>query len=209
MKVRYVWIGAMLAILCIVLYMPSASPPERFIEVLRTEHVASREIWGPVVADRILRRMLDIQQGSPPLSEPPAPMVRVGQQPAVDAAMAAQMTQMSMRLFGNPYFRSIDSLFALATYRLSAIIELLPLLAIFLLVVGIDGFVLRQVRAKEFVAYSAENFGASLIIAILLGSLVAVCAFVPVRLHPMFFTLSLLAMLFALSRAIANYHVIR
>lgn len=30
-----------------------------------------------------------------------------------------------------------------------------------------------------------------------------------VRLHPMFFTLSLLAMLFALSRAIANYHVIR
>jgi hypothetical protein len=38
-------------------------------------------------------------------------------------AMAAQMTQMSMRLFGNPYFRSIDSLFALATYRLSAIIE--------------------------------------------------------------------------------------
>jgi hypothetical protein len=157
--VRYVWIGTMLAILCIVLYIPSASPPERFTEVLRAEHAASREIWGPAVADRILRRMLDIQQGSPPLSEPPAPMVHVGQQPAVDAAMAAQMTQMSMRLFGNPYFRSIDSLFALAAYRLSAIIELLPLLTIYLLVVAVDGFVLRQVRAKEFVAHSAEMFG--------------------------------------------------
>ena len=66
--VRYVWIGTMLAILCIVLYIPSASPPERFTEVLRAEHAASREIWGPAVADRILRRMLDIQQGSPPLS---------------------------------------------------------------------------------------------------------------------------------------------
>ena len=153
--------------------------------------------------------MLDIQQSSSPLSAPPAPMVHVGQQPAVDAAMAAQMTQMSMRLFGNPYFRSIDSLFALAAYRLSAIIELLPLLTIFLLVVAVDGFVLRQVRAKEFVAHSAEMFGGSLIVAIMLGGMVAVSAFLPMRLHPMFFTLSLLAMLFALSRAIANYHVIR
>ena len=47
------------------------------------------------------------------------------------------------------------------------------------------------------------------ILAIMLGGMVAVSAFLPMRLHPMFFTLSLLAMLFALSRAIANYHVIR
>ena len=73
----------------------------------------------------------------------------------------------------------------------------------------VDGFVLRQVRAKEFVAHSAEMFGGSLIVAIMLGGMVAVSAFLPMRLHPMFFTLSLLAMLFALSRAIANYHVIR
>jgi len=76
-------------------------------------------------------------------------------------------------------------------------------------VVAVDGFVLRQVRAKEFVAHSAEKFGGSLIAAIVLGGMVAVCAFLPMQLHPMFFTLSLLAMLFALSRAIANYHVIR
>jgi hypothetical protein len=43
----------------------------------------------------------------------------------------------------------------------------------------------------------------------MLGGMVAVSAFLPMRLHPMFFTLSLLAMFFALSRAIANYHVIR
>jgi len=207
--VRYVWISALLAILCIVVYIPSASPPERFIEVMRSEHAMNQHTWGPVVADRILRRMLDMQQATPPLSDPPAPMVQVGQQPAVDAAMAAQMSQMSTRLFGNAYFRSIDSLFALATYRLSAIVELLPLLSIFLVVVGIDGCVLRQVRAKEFVAHSAEMFGGSVIAAIALGSVVAVSVFLPVRLHPMFSTLCLLAMLFVLSRAIANYHVIR
>ena len=207
--VRYVWIAALLAILCIVLYIPSASPPERFIEVLRSEHAMNREVWGPVVADRILRRMLDMQQATPPLSDPPAPSVQPVQQSAVDAAMAAQMSQMSMRLFGNPYFRSIDSVFALATYRVSAIIELLPLLFIFLFIVVIDGVVLRKVRAKEFVAHSAEMFGGSVIVAIALGSVVAVSAFLPVRLHPMFATLCLLAMLFVLSRAIANYHVIR
>ena len=61
--VRNVWIGNMLTILCIVLYIPSASPPERFTAVRRAEHAASREIWGPAVADRILRRMLDTKQG--------------------------------------------------------------------------------------------------------------------------------------------------
>ncbi len=210
--VRYVWIAALLAILCIVLYIPSASPPERFIEVLRSEHAMNREVWGPAAADRILRRMLDMQQATPPLSEPPAPAVQRVEQSAVDAAMAAQMSQMSqmsMRLFGNPYFRSIDSLFALATYRVSGIIELLPLLLIFLVIVAVDGVVLRKVRAKEFVAHSAEMFGGSVIAAIVLGSGVAVSVFLPVRLHPMFATLCLLAMLFVLSRAIANYHVIR
>ena len=207
--VRIVWITALMAILCIVLYIPSASPPERFIEVLRAEYAVHREVWGPEVADRILRRMLDMQQGTPPLSEPPASAVQVGLQSTVDAAVAAQVSQMSVRLFGNPYFRSIDSLFVLATYRLSAIIELMPLLSIFLAVVGIDGVVLRRVRAREFVAHSAELFGGSVIVAIVLGSAVAVSAFLPIRLHPMFATLCLLAMLLMLSRAIANYHVIR
>ena len=207
--VRWVWIAALLAILCNVLYIPSASPPERFIEVLRSEHALNREVWGPVVADRILGRMLDMQQATPPLSDPPAPTAQPVGQSTVDAAMAAQMSQMSTRLFGNPYFRSIDSLFALATYRISALIELLPLLLIFLFVVVVDGVVLRKVRAKEFVAHSAEMFGGSVIAAIALGSVVAVSAFLPVRLHPMFPTLCLLAMLFVLSRAIANYHVIR
>jgi Domain of unknown function (DUF4400) len=207
--VRIVWITALMAILCIVLYLPSAFPPERFIEVLRAEHAVHREVWGPVVADRILGRMLDMQQGMPPLSESPAASAQVGQMSAMDAAVAAQVSQMSVRLFGNVYFRSIDSLFALATYRVSAIVEVLPLLSIFLGVVMIDGVVLRRVRAKEFIAHSAEMFGGSVVVAIVLGSVVVVSIFLPSPQHPMFATLCLLAMLFVLSRAVANYHVIR
>ena len=205
--IRYVFIAAMLAILCIVLYIPSAVPPERFLDVLRQEHAVMQRTWGPEVADRVLARMLDMQRASA-VSASPTP-VETKQPTAVDAAMTAQIGQMSTRLFGNPYFRSIDSLFALVTYRLSATLELLPLLGIFLVIVAVDGFVVRMVRSKEFIPHSAEMFGGSVVGGIALGSAVVVAWFLPYQLHPMLVVLALLAMLFVLSRAVANYHVMR
>jgi hypothetical protein len=205
--IRYVFIAAMLAILCIVLYIPSAVPPERFLDVLRQEHAVMQRTWGPEVADRVLARMLDMQRASA-VSAPPTP-VETKQPTAVDAAMTAQIGQMSTRLFGNPYFRSIDSLFALVTYRLLATLELLPLLGIFLVIVAVDGFVVRMVRSKEFIPHSAEMFGGSVVGGIALGSAVVVAWFLPYQLHPMLVVLALLAMLFVLSRAVANYHVMR
>jgi hypothetical protein len=206
--IRYVFIAAMLAILCIVLYIPSAVPPERFLDVLREEHAVMERMCGPEVADRVLARMLDMQQASTAVSAPPAP-VETKQPTAVDAAMTAQIGQVSTRLFGNPYFRSIDSLFALVSYRLSAAVELLPLLGIFLVIVAVDGFVVRMVRSKEFVPHSAELFGGSVVAGIALGSAVVVAWFLPYQLHPMLVVLALLTMLFVLSRAVANYHVMR
>lgn len=206
--IRYVFIAAMLAILCIVLYIPSAVPPERFLDVLREEHAVMQRTWGPEIADRVLARMLDIQQATAAVSAPP-PAGETSPATPVDAAMTTQIGQMSTRLFGNPYFRSIDSLFALVTYRLSAALELLPLLGTFLLVVAIDGLVIRMVRSKEFISHSAEMFGGSVVGGIALGSAVVVAWFLPYKLNPMLVVLALLAMLFVLSRAIANYHVMR
>jgi hypothetical protein len=208
--IRWVWISAMLAILCSVLYIPSAVPPERFWEVLRAEHEVNERIWGPVTSSRILGRMVDIQQSGRELSAAPAATVaRASQESAITSAMSGQVGQMSERLFSNAYFRSIDSLFALVTYRLSATVELLPLLLIFFVVVVVDGLVVRKVRAREFVPHSAEMFGASIVGGIALGSAVVVAWFLPFQLHPMFVTLCLLTTLFVLSRAVANYHLIR
>ena len=207
--IRFVWIAALASILCIVLYIPSAVPPERFLQVLRDEHHVNERVWGEVAAGRIMARMLDMQQVTKPLSDAPANMADGGPQPAVDAAIASQMSQVSARLFGTPYFRSIDSLFVLVYYRLSAVLELLPLLLIFFGVVAVDGFVLRLVRAKEFISHSAEMFGFSVAGGIALASVVVVGFFLPFQLHPMFVTLCLLGMFFVLSRAIANYHLIR
>jgi len=206
--IRYVFIAAMLAILCAVLYIPSAVPPERFLDVLRDEHAVMRQTWGQEVADRVLTRMLDIQQAGPAVSAPVAPAASP-QPTAVDAAMTAQVGQMSTRLFANPYFRSIDALFALVAYRLSAALELVPLLGVFLVIVAIDGLVVRMVRSKEFIPHSAEMFGGSVVGGITLGSAVVVAWFLPYQLHPMLVAISLLCMLFVLSRAVANYHVMR
>lgn len=207
--IRYVWITAMLAILCIVLYIPSSVPPERFLDVLRNEHALNESVWGEATAQRILSRMLDMQEAGKQLSTPPESASQPQAGSAVDTAVAKQMGQVSTRLFGNPYFRSIDALFVLVTYRLSALVELVPLLLIFCGVVVVDGLVLRQVRAREFVPHSAELYGGSVVGGIAVGSAVVVACFLPLRLHPMFVTLSLLLMLFVLSRALANYHSIR
>ena len=211
--IRYIFIGALSALLCIVLYIPSRVGPAEFMQVLRNEHALASEVWGQEAADRILSRMLDLQQasavGAPASTPASAAGTASGPGGAVDAAMAAQVGQVGTRLFNNPYFRSIDSLFALVSYRLCAALELLPVLATFFFAVALDGSVVRIVRSKELIAHSAERFSASLAAGILLGAGVVVAWFLPVQLHPMAVMAALLAMLFVLSRALANYHVLR
>ena len=205
---RFVWIASLLAVLCIVLYLPSAVPAERFLQVLRAEHSVNSEVWGVAASNRVLSRMLDVQQVATSVSAPPAQSVQVAQQPGVNLAMANGVSQMSKRMFDNPYFRSIDSLLVLVSYRLSAVVEMLPVLAIFALICFVDGYVLRMVRAKEFVAHNAEIFGASGVLAIVVFCAVLLAMFLPFQFHPGFVFVALLAMLFVLSRAVANYHVV-
>lgn len=206
--IRFVFAGAMLAILCIVLYIPSAVPPERFLDILRSEHALMQRTWGNETADRVLARMLAMQEVAPSVASSTA---KTESEPssAVDSAMTAQVGHMSQRLLSNPYFRAIDALFALVAYRLSAAYELLPMMGVFLMIFSIDGFVVRKVRSREFIAHSAEMFGASIVGGIVLGSAVVVSWFLPYQFHPMLMIAVLLTMLFVMSRAFANYHLMR
>ena len=74
---------------------------------------------------------------------------------------------------------------------------------------AIDGFVVRSVRAREFAAHSAEVYTASATAGIALLSLVLVALFLPTTVSPLYTIGALLLMVFVLSRAIANYHLIR
>jgi len=61
--IRIVSIAALLCLLVLVLYLPSAHPPERFLAQIRSEHQAIEEIWGETPALRILDRARDGRDG--------------------------------------------------------------------------------------------------------------------------------------------------
>jgi hypothetical protein len=207
--VRYVWIGTMLAILCIVLYIPSASPPERFTEVLRAEHDITRRHLGPgggrphPQADARHPAGLATSERAAGAhgSRRTAAGCRRGHGGADDPDEHAPVRQpllpvdrLSVRARHLPAERH---------HRVAAATGDLP-----------AGGGCRRLRASTGASEGVRRPQRGDVRrqpdrAIMLGGMVAVSAFLPMRLHPMFFTLSLLAMLFALSRAIANYHVIR
>ena len=204
--IRFVATASLLALLILVLYLPSAHPPERFMNQLRAEHALNADFWGNEPAMRILSRMLELQAVANEVAPIPIHAATAAAPNVLDFAMGKQMLEVNARLFNNAYFRSVETLLALASYRLSALLEPLPLLLIFVVATLVDGFVLRIVKAKEFRRHEPEMFAVHAC-----GMIVTTCATVialvlPVTLAPpMLCSVPLAFCLFA-SRAIANFH---
>ena len=203
--IRFVSTASLLALLILVLYLPSAYPSERFMNQLRTEHGLMIDFWGREAAMRILSRSLDLQMTAkeaspvPSLASAPAPH-------AVDLAVTRQMFDVSARLFNNAYFRSIDTLLVLATYRLSAFFEGLPFLLAFMAVVLVDGFVLRIVRSKEFVQHKPEMFALHVCAAIVTVCATVIAFVLPVTIPPAALCVIPLVLSVFASRAVADFH---
>jgi hypothetical protein len=90
---------------------------------------------------------------------------------AVDGAVAREMATVNQRLFNNAYFRSIDALLLLASFRFATLIEWLPWLLVFTVAVLLDGYIVRQIKAKEFRQHDPELFA-----LYTCGAIVMVCA---------------------------------
>ena len=59
--IRVVAVVSLVCLLVMVLYLPSAHPPERFLAQLRAEHQAASRLWGDEPAMRMLSRALSVQ----------------------------------------------------------------------------------------------------------------------------------------------------
>ena len=206
MIIRVVSTVSLILLLILVLYLPSANPPERFIGQLSVEHERNSAFWGEGHALRILSRMLAIHADAKQSSPIPDSLAPAEPRSQVDSATASQMSQMSTRLFNNQYFKSIGALFALATYRLSAFVEWLPYVSVFVIAAFLDGFIRRIVKSKEFLQHNPELFAlhASLVILIACGTIVAFV--VPVTVHPLLLALVPASIGIFGSLAVANYH---
>lgn len=179
--IRFVAIASLSALLLLVLYLPSAHPPEHFIGRIRIEHEQTSAFWSPRHAQRILARTLDAQAAAQPLS--PIPTTHAAPQlSGVDSAVAREMSAVNTRLFNSPYFRAIDALLLLATYRFFTLLEWLPWLLAFGITATVDGAAVRVIKAKQFAHHDPEIFALYACGAIVLGCATVVAFVLPATL---------------------------
>lgn len=203
--IRAVAILSLVILLILVLYVPSAHPPERFLAQLRDEHQIAIGYWGLQPATHMLVRAVRMQEETATVT--PIPAARdAPSTSAVNGAVLLEMTSVNQRLFNNPYFRSVDALLLLASYRLSTLLEWLPLLAAFVMATIADGGFARFIKAKEFRQHDPEMFAlyASLGIVMLCATVIG---FVwPTRPHPLLLPCSPLVIGALVGRALGCFH---
>lgn len=203
--IRAVAVVSLLLLLVLVLYVPSAHPPERFLDQLRSEHDAAVDFWGEEPAYRMLDRAIGMQSGAAEVS--PIPALRdMPRTPGINGAVAVEMASVNQRLFNNAYFRSVDALLMLASYRLSSLLEWLPWLLPLVLVAGIDGALVRIIRAKEFLRHDPEMFAVWCSLLIIAACATVIAFVLPVQLHPATLAGFPVAMAVLLGRAITHFH---
>lgn len=203
--IRAVAIGALLGMLVLVLYLPSAHPPERFLAQVRTEAQILADAWGDAPAARTLARAVDLQA----MAQQATPMPRSSDAPAVGDvhhAVAHEMAGVNARLFGSSYFRAVDALMLLAAFRWSAMLEWLPGLSLYAVAVTVDGVVVRRIKSQEFRHHDPELFAVYACTAILALAVAAVCSTLLVTLHPLVMPLVPVVVATAAGRAIAHFH---
>ena len=62
--IRAMAVASLLSLLVLVLYVPSAHPPERFVEQLRTEYTHAVMFWGTDAGARMLSRAMSMQESA-------------------------------------------------------------------------------------------------------------------------------------------------
>lgn len=203
--IRFFSIAALLCLLVLVLYLPSAHPPERFLVQIRTEHQALERLWGEARAQRILDRALGLQDASREATPVP-PTAGITAASGVDGAVAREMASVNLRLFGSSYFRAIDALVLLAAFRLSAMLEWLPWMAVFAAANVADGVIARTLKSREFRQHDPERFALFAAIAIACACTAAVSAVVPVTLHPLAMPVVPAVIAVFVGRSVAHFH---
>lgn len=203
--IRAIAIVSLVGLLILVLYVPSAHPPEMFIKQLHAEYRTATGFWGDDAALRMLSRAMATQDSAREIT--PIPSAKNAVPPnAVNSAIGLEMVSVNQRLFNNPYFRSIDALLLLAGFRFAMLLEWLPWLLVFIAAATVDGSLVRLVKSKELLHHDPEMFALYVSMAILI-SCATVLAFVwPISLHPLIVPCVPLAVGALLALAIQHFH---
>ena len=197
---------ALCAVLIYALYLPSANPPERFLQQIRVEHELNAAFWGEDDALRIMERSLSLYARQGELA--PAAFASTPSVPVTDvnAAVANQMSEVVQRLFHNSYAQGFDAVVLLATYRFAGLMHWLPWVAGFIAIVCFDGYLVRIIRSKEFLEHSPMHFALCAIGATLALALTLLLLVIPASIHPLALACVPLVLGTFVARAISHFH---
>lgn len=206
--IRSITVVALLMLLVLVLYLPSAYPPQRFVDTLKADHAAVADFWGDRHAYQLLETTLsrqgDLQDIAPIPNAYDAPTTgRAG------GAVANEMTSVSERLFNSPYFRSVDAMLLLATYRGGLGLKWLPWLMAFPVSLAVDSAIRRRVKAMELVQHDPEVFAVLSCAAIAAFCATILLLVLPVPLHPGWLPAAPVVALSFAASSIASFHARR
>ena len=206
---RYLVLGAALILTVIVLYLPAAHPPERFVAQLRQEHAINVAYWGIDPAHQILDRMLDwhaaLGDASIAKTELEVHVVTDALSP-VDRTVAGEMSKVANKLWHNAYFSSVETLMTLALYRLSVLMQWWPVGVLLAVALLFDGFVVRVVRSREFVQLNPEVFGLSMLVLVMTICTTLIAVVLPLTVHPLALLAAMVIFSLASRGLVANYH---
>lgn len=205
--IRVVAIACLSTLLLLVLYLPSAHPPEHFVERVRHEHGRTVAFWGEDTAQRILDRTLALQTQTATLSPIPTPASAPALPSAsLDSAVGQEMTRVNQRLFDSAYFRAIDALLLLASYRLSTLLEWLPRCAVLTMALVADALFVRARKSREFRHHDPEMFALFASAAIFALCATTLAMVWPWSLPPPAWALVPIGVAVLVSRAITHFH---
>lgn len=206
--IRATAVVSLTLLLVLVLYLPSTHPPSDFIAHMREEHAAAIGFWGEDAALRILNRAVHMLDAATEVT--PIPSLRdAPRNTGVNGAVAQEMGAVNQRFFNNPYFRSVDALLLLASYRLSTLLEWLPWLAPFILICLGDGAAIRLVKSKEVRQHNPELFALYASIGVIVICATTVTLVFPITLHSLLLPTVPLIFSWLSGLAFASFHRLR
>jgi hypothetical protein len=202
--IRSILAVALSCLLALVLYLPSAYPPERFLAQIRSEDAHIKALWNGDRAHRILSRALGITQwneGSPLRIGAPA----YSRAPGTNSP-ASELESASRRALENSYVRSAEALVVLAAYRLSTLLEWTAWLVAMLVAVIADGLIVRAIKAKEFRQHDPEVFAVCAALGCCVGVAIVIGAVLPLTVHPTVGPAAVVVLGLVLGLAAGSFH---
>lgn len=196
--IRATLIAGLTILLLLVLYLPSAYPPEQFVTQVKQDYAVIATAWGEDRAEACLDFALRAHDAIQGPSSPPAPV------PSTPGAL--ELAAMSERLFRNSYFRGIEALAVMATFRIAAMGVGQWWLLILGLAAFMDASTRRVVRSQQFEHHDPERFGLYLLGAALTLIAALMAAVVPVAMNPWAWAAVPPVLLICLSRAWGMFH---